>query len=56
MHGYEHGGHDTGCRCGMHHGYRAMTLEEEVEMLEGAKKALQDQLASIDSRLTKLKA
>jgi chaperonin cofactor prefoldin len=33
-----------------------MTLEEEIEMLEGAKAELQDQLNSIETRLQKLKA
>ena len=49
-------GHMGGCGCGRHHGYRAMTLEEEIEMLEKAKEALQGQLSSVEMRLTKLKA
>ena len=44
------------CGCHGQHGYRAMTLEEEVEMLEKAKEALQGQLNSIETRLAKLKA
>jgi hypothetical protein len=49
-------GHMGDCGCGGHHGYRAMTLEEEVEMLEKAKEVLKGQLNSVETRLTKLKA
>jgi len=33
-----------------------MTLEEEIEMLEKAKEVLKEQLGSVETRLTKLKA
>ena len=46
----------SGCGCHGHHGYRAMTLEEEVEMLEKVKENLQGQLNSVEARLAKLKA
>ena len=55
-HEHEYRGHEGGCGCDGHHGYRAMTLEEEVEMLEKAKEALQGQLNSVETRLNKLKA
>ena len=55
-HEHEHGGHEGGCGCSEHHGYRAMTLEEEIEMLEKAKEVLQGQLNSVETRLNKLKA
>jgi hypothetical protein len=49
-------GHMGSCGCGGHHGYRAMTLEEEIKMLEKAKEVLQGQLNSVETRLAKLKA
>ena len=47
--------------CGSHmefggHGMIFMTVEEEIEMLEGAKTRLETQLKNIDERLKKLKA
>ena len=47
--------------CGSHmgfggHGMKFMTVEEEIEMLEGAKTRLETQLKNIDERLKKLKA
>jgi hypothetical protein len=47
--------------CGSHmglggHGIRFMTVEEEIEMLEGAKAGLETQLKNIEDRLKKLKA
>lgn len=55
-HGYGHG-----FRGGFHHGPfhcmpRAMTVQEEVEMLEHVKEALEDQLKNVNERLEKLKA
>jgi hypothetical protein len=40
------------------HGYgmRFMTVEEEIEMLEGAKEHLEAQVKNIETRLKKLKA
>jgi len=55
QHGYGHS-HYVDCGCGGHHGYRAMTLEEEVEMLEQAKADLQEQLNNVETRLQKLKS
>ena len=48
-------------KCGSHmgfggHGIRFMTVEEEIEMLEGAKAGLETQLKNIEDRLKKLKA
>ena len=48
---YGHGMH-RGCGCGCH---SVMSAEEEVEMLEKAKKYLETQLAIVDERLLKLK-
>ena len=47
--------------CGSHmgfgvHGVRFMTVEEEIEMLEGAKTGLENQIKNIEDRLKKLKA
>ena len=47
--------------CGSHigfggHGIKFMTVEEEIEMLEGAKTGLETQLKNIEERLKKLKA
>lgn len=55
-HEYGHESHMGGCSFGGHHGYRAMTLEEEIEMLEKAKEVLKEQLGSVETRLSKLKA
>ena len=38
------------------HGIRFMTVEEEIEMLEGAKVGLETQIKNIEDRLKKLKA
>ena len=49
MHGY--------CGYGPRHGFRgAMSLEEEVEMLEKVKEHLEANLANVSERLAKLKA
>jgi hypothetical protein len=40
----------------MMHGMVFMTVEEEIEMLEGAKTKLETQLKNIQDRLGKLKA
>jgi chaperonin cofactor prefoldin len=37
-------------------GMRFMSVEEEIEMLEGAKEHLENQIKNIDTRLQKLKA
>ncbi len=37
-------------------GVRFMTVEEEIEMLEGAKEHLETQIKNIETRLQKLKA
>jgi hypothetical protein len=47
--------------CGPHNGFMMhgmvfMTVEEEIEMLEGAKTKLETQLKNIQDRLGKLKA
>ena len=45
------------CGCGPRHGFRgAMSLEEEVEMLESVKERLEANLANVNERLEKLKA
>ena len=45
------------CGCGPRHGSRiAMSLEEEVEMLESVKERLEANLANVNERLEKLKA
>ena len=45
------------CGCGQRRGPRgAMSLEEEVEMLESVKERLEANLANVNERLTKLKA
>ena len=45
------------CGCGHRREPRgAMSLEEEVEMLEGAKERLEANLANVNERLEKLKA
>ena len=38
------------------HKVRFMTVEEEIEMLDKAKEALEDQLKNVNIRLQKLKA
>lgn len=38
------------------YGVRFMTVEEEIEMLEGAKEHLETQIKNIETRLKKLKA
>jgi hypothetical protein len=53
--------HRTGFRRGFHHMHWRtptvfMSVEEEVQMLEKAKEALETQLNNINSRLEKLKA
>jgi hypothetical protein len=40
----------------MGYGIRFFSVEEEIEMLEGAKAALETQLGNIKNRLEKLKA
>ena len=40
---------------GYHCGYGVMSIEEEVQMLEKAKKHLESQLANVNERLLKLK-
>ena len=40
----------------MEHGMRFMTVEEEIQMLEGATTKLESQLKNIEDRLKKLKA
>ena len=53
MHKNRHGH----CGCGPRHGFRgAMSLEEEVEMLEKVKERLESNLANVNERLEKLKA
>jgi hypothetical protein len=45
------------CGCGKSHGPRgAMSLKEEVEMLESVKERLEANLANVNERLEKLKA
>lgn len=45
------------CGCGKRHGPRgAMSLTEEVEMLESVKERLEANLANVNERLEKLKA
>ena len=45
------------CGCGQHHSPRgAMSLEEEVEMLEKVKERLEANLSNVNERLEKLKA
>ncbi|MFQ6053372.1 MAG: DUF5320 domain-containing protein [Candidatus Bathyarchaeia archaeon] len=46
-------------RCHWHHGGfgpRFYSVEEEIEMLEKAKEALETQLKNVNARLEKLKA
>jgi hypothetical protein len=47
--------------CGTHKGFRGfgfnfMSVEEEIDMLEGAKQKLENQLKNINARLDKLRA
>ena len=47
--------------CGTHKGFKGfgfgfMTVEEEIEMLEGAKENLETLIKNIEPRLAKLKA
>lgn len=50
MHGQGMHGHHCGCGCG-----GVMSVEEEVQMLEGVKEHLESQLANVNERLLKLK-
>jgi len=55
---YGHYGHWRGhwIRRRMMMNFASMTMEEEIELLESVKKRLEERLAVVNSRLTKLKA